>query len=185
MGLLLGHGAWQIDLPSDGSMWNSCSFQPIGPWIGYSFTDLGAEGCCRSLNALFINVSFCRQFSEVVQSMSSQVLWGWSVVWRENCRCPWWSQVQGYVWRLRQHRNCWPGRHITIRWENLMITDIDIDIITTKFFKLFLLSYEASFGLRVLLLPASVCLCVRPSVCVWGNHVLVRAITHHLFKLGP
>ena len=24
----------------------------IGPWMGYSFTDLGAEGCCRSLNAL-------------------------------------------------------------------------------------------------------------------------------------
>ena len=29
------------------------SFQPIGPWMGYSFTDLGAEGCCHSLNALF------------------------------------------------------------------------------------------------------------------------------------
>ena len=30
------------------------SFQPIGPWMGYSFTDLGAEGCCCSLNALFL-----------------------------------------------------------------------------------------------------------------------------------
>ena len=53
MGLTLGHGAWQIDLPSNGSMWNSYSFQPVGQWMGYSFTDLGAEGCCRSLNALF------------------------------------------------------------------------------------------------------------------------------------
>ena len=52
MGLLLGHNAWQRDRPSNGSMWNSYSFQPIGPWMGYSFTDLGAEGCCRSLNAL-------------------------------------------------------------------------------------------------------------------------------------
>ena len=43
---------------------------------------------------------------------------------------------------------------------------------------------EASFGLRVLSLPASVCLCVRPSVCVCGKHLLVRAITHHPFKLG-
>ena len=39
---------------------------------------------------------------------------------------------------------------------------------------------EASFGLRVLSLPASVCLCV----CMCGNHVLVRTITHHRFKLG-
>ena len=43
---------------------------------------------------------------------------------------------------------------------------------------------KASFGLRVLSLPASVCLCVRPSVCVFGKHLLVRAITHHPFKLG-
>ena len=52
MGLTLGHGAWQIDQPSNGSMWNSYSFQSVGQWMGYSFTDLGAEGCCRSLNAL-------------------------------------------------------------------------------------------------------------------------------------
>ena len=38
---------------------------------------------------------------------------------------------------------------------------------------------EASFGLRVLSLAASVCLCVR--VC--GNHLLVCAITCHAFKL--
>ena len=54
MGLTLGHGAWQIDQPSNGSMWNSYSFQPVVQWMGYSFTDLGAEGCCRSLNALFL-----------------------------------------------------------------------------------------------------------------------------------
>ena len=35
---------------------------------------------------------------------------------------------------------------------------------------------EASFGLRVLSLPASLCVCV--------NHLLVRAITRDLFKLG-
>ena len=52
MRLTLGHGAWQIDQTSNGSMWNSYSFQPVGQWMGYSFTDLGAEGCCRSLNAL-------------------------------------------------------------------------------------------------------------------------------------
>ena len=47
---------------------------------------------------------------------------------------------------------------------------------------------EASFGLRVLSLPASVCVSVRPSVRpsvrLCGNHLLVRAITHHPFKLG-
>ena len=39
---------------------------------------------------------------------------------------------------------------------------------------------EASFGLRVLSSPASVCV----SVCVCVNHLLVRAITWDLFKLG-
>ena len=52
MGLLLGHSAWQIHWPSNGSMWNSYSFQPVGPSMGSSFSDLRAEGCCRSLNAL-------------------------------------------------------------------------------------------------------------------------------------
>ena len=44
---------------------------------------------------------------------------------------------------------------------------------------------EASFGLRALSLPASVCLCVCLSVCVSVNPVLVRAINHHAFKLEP
>ena len=43
---------------------------------------------------------------------------------------------------------------------------------------------DASFGLRVLSLPASVCLCVRLSVCVCVKHLLVHAITYHPFKLG-
>ena len=38
---------------------------------------------------------------------------------------------------------------------------------------------EASFGLRVLSLPASVCV----SVCLCVNHQFVRAITRHPFKL--
>ena len=53
MELTLGHGAWLINQPSNGSLWNSYSFQPVGQWTGYSFTNLGAEGCCHSLNALF------------------------------------------------------------------------------------------------------------------------------------
>ena len=38
--LTLGHNAWQIDRLSNGSVWNSYCFQPVGPWMGYSFTDL-------------------------------------------------------------------------------------------------------------------------------------------------
>ena len=41
---------------------------------------------------------------------------------------------------------------------------------------------EASFGLRVLSLPASVCVCLCVSPCV--NHLLVRARTRDPFKLG-
>ena len=56
-GIDFGHGAWQIDQPSNGSLWNSYSFQPVDIqfWMDsfHLFTDLGAEGCCRSLNALF------------------------------------------------------------------------------------------------------------------------------------
>ena len=44
---------------------------------------------------------------------------------------------------------------------------------------------EASFGLRVLSLPASVCLCVCLSLCVSVNPELVRAINHDAFKLEP
>ena len=43
----------------------------------------------------------------------------------------------------------------------------------------------ASFGLQVLSLPASVCLCVCLSVCVSVNPELVRTINHHVFKLEP
>ena len=49
-GLALGpHCIWQIDRPSfqPAGPWMG---QPVGPWMGYSFTDLGAEGCCRSIN---------------------------------------------------------------------------------------------------------------------------------------
>ena len=52
-------------------MWNSYSFQPIGPWIGYSFTDLGAEGCCRSLKAL---LGFWR-FSQLLWLLSETGEW--------------------------------------------------------------------------------------------------------------
>ena len=34
IGLILGRSAWQIDRPSNGSMWNSYSFQPDGPMNG-------------------------------------------------------------------------------------------------------------------------------------------------------
>ena len=43
---------------------------------------------------------------------------------------------------------------------------------------------EASFGLRVLSLPARVCVCVYVCVSVSVNHEFVRAITHQPFKLG-
>ena len=59
MGFLLGHSAWQIHRTCNGSMWNCYSFQPVGPWMGCPFSDLGAEGCCRSLNALFLWHPLC------------------------------------------------------------------------------------------------------------------------------
>ena len=43
---------------------------------------------------------------------------------------------------------------------------------------------KASFGLRVLSSPASVCMFVRVCVSVCVNHLLVHAITRDPFKLG-
>ena len=45
----------------------------------------------------------------------------------------------------------------------------------------YVLSPEASFGIRVLSLPASVC--ARVSVCLCVSYEFVRAITRHPFKL--
>ena len=53
----------------------------------------------------------------------------------------------------------------------------------------FLFSPEASFSLRILLLPATVCVCLPAclsvclSVCLCVNHSFVGAITHDPFKL--
>ena len=76
MGLTLGHSAWQIDWPSNGSMWNSYSFQPVGPWMGYSFTDLRAEGCCRSLNAS-LNIVNVVNFLQNSDKHAIGGLFGW------------------------------------------------------------------------------------------------------------
>ena len=57
--------------PSDGSMLNSYNFQPVGPWMGYSFTDLGAEGCCHSLNTLFL-ATLCLPATDIDRNCKSR-----------------------------------------------------------------------------------------------------------------
>ena len=69
--------------------------------------------------------------------------------------------------------------------EDLRYNLILVLIMTVVSLYLFIFLPEASFGLRVLSLPASVCLCVCLSVCVSVNPELVRAINHHAFKLEP
>ena len=85
MGLLMGHGAWQIDRPSNGSIWNSYSFQPVGPWMGYAFTDLGAEGCCCSLNAL-LDTEMARALPILLQGMEYK---DFPVLYNQYFGC-WW-----------------------------------------------------------------------------------------------
>ena len=82
MGLTLDHGAWQIERPSNGSMWNSYSFQPVGQWMGYLFTDLEAEGCCHSLNALLPSVGGGIKDVDPSPELLLQSLW---MAW--NCWC--------------------------------------------------------------------------------------------------
>ena len=43
------HGKWISQVMGQYELY---SFQPVGQCMDYSFPDLGAEGCCRSLNAL-------------------------------------------------------------------------------------------------------------------------------------
>ena len=64
---------------------------------------------------------------------------------------------------------------VSVLWRQKVVS-----MTTLGFYPRPVLAFEASFGLRVLSLPASVCVCVR--LCV--NHLLVRAITRDLFKLG-
>ena len=66
-----------------------------------------------------------------------------------------------------------------------------ISNITLKYDKAFTISGCSHFYPRPVLafgycrcLRLSVCVSVRPSVCVCGKHLLVRAITQHPFKLG-
>ena len=121
MGLTLGHGVWQIDQPSNGSMWNSYSFQPVGQWMGYSFTDLGAEGCCRSLNALLDVVMFSFDFKPTVP------FWSWDLDnWQKLLRPQ--SLQWDPVLTLHLYR-CFLGRKIGLwqvcvlhyfNWPNIM-----------------------------------------------------------------
>ena len=61
MASLLAHSAWQLD------------FEPVGPWMGYSFTDLGAEGCCRSLNALSVTIQSSTKSVEAMHSLMMKI----------------------------------------------------------------------------------------------------------------
>ena len=83
MGLALGHGSWQIDWPSNGSMWNSYSFQPVGHWMGYLFTDLGNEGCCHSVNALFLagRKHYQNRMWNMISSSPAMPTVSWAEIW--------------------------------------------------------------------------------------------------------
>ena len=70
---------------------------------------------------------------------------------------------------------------VPLRWSNVSLVpgpNYKIAISQSQFLP------EASFGLRVLSLPASVCVCVRACASTPPPPPLVRAITHHPFKLG-
>ena len=83
MGLALGDGSWQIDQPSNGSMWNSYSFQPVGQWMGYLFTDLWAEGCCHSVNALFLagGKHYQNRMWNMISSSPATPTVSWAEIW--------------------------------------------------------------------------------------------------------
>ena len=71
-------------------------------------------------------------------------------------------------------------------WLNVFVLVFYVKVVSVNVWDYQIINFlpEASFGLRVLSLPASVCVSVRPFVRVCGNHLLVRTITHHPFKLG-
>ena len=109
MGLTLGYGAWQIDRPSNGSMWNSYSFQPVGQWMGYSFTDLGAEGCCRPLNAL-LSVGIKLKFYGSLQVVNP---WVSSGVWYHR-KDP--NQASDFGKKTSCNPMTWPCRSCRVTW---------------------------------------------------------------------
>ena len=75
-----------------------------------------------------------------------------------------------------QNGNYW----VTVHWTTFTINAYDsVESMHHNKANFTLFLPEASFGLRVLSLPPSFCLCV----CVCVNHLLVRAITCRPFKL--
>ena len=113
---LLGHGAWQIDQPSNGSMWNSYSFQPVGQWMGYSFTDLEAEGCCRSLNALFCTPKGNHGKFVVFANIQTLSPWFWLHMFCKEINS---YRNVTYIPNFQYESDCWnstpPSRH-TKQW---------------------------------------------------------------------
>ena len=69
-------------------------------------------------------------------------------------------------------------------WTTPAAHNQDLDA-TCKHDFVFLFFPDAGFGLRVLSLPAPVCLPVCLRVCVSINSELVRALNHHAFKPEP
>ena len=123
MGLTCGQGAWQIDRQSNGSMWNSYSFQPVGQWMSYSFTDLGAEGCCRSLNALLL--SLCKGNPPVTSGFHSQRASNMSFLF-VICECKYSFQIRKlFEIKKISHTNSSVGSLIVLirktSFENLVI----------------------------------------------------------------
>ena len=120
MGLLLGQSAWQIDRQSNWPMWNAYSFKPVGLWMRYSFTDLGAEWRCHYLCLLWSHHQITTKFPGVIaigncdvnakgQDQGSKftvtevrtqfcpfwtVTWFWTHIWR-------WNDAQSMMWHRR------------------------------------------------------------------------------------
>ena len=81
------------------------SLQPVGPWMGCPYTDLGAEGCCCSLNALLhqdiLILELCnRNHLHKYRDNSAQYNWWWLKISRNRI---YWSLI---LKELLCHCNC-------------------------------------------------------------------------------
>ena len=102
---------WVSSWPAVLGKW--ISFQPVGPWMGYLFTDLGAEGCCRSLNAFFYHTFTQRSWRVCV--LDSPCLSVCLSVCGQNC-VHWFSTVlaalTSYLHILIVHRVLWDIKNL-------------------------------------------------------------------------
>ena len=85
MGLSVCYSTYRIHWPRNGLMQNCYSFQIVSPLMGCPFSDLWAEGCCHSLNAL--STVFLSSYLHEISGVFAIDTKAWCMMAVSDCFC--------------------------------------------------------------------------------------------------